>query len=58
MLDLPNLTPEKVAEETDNPLGRVGQPAEIAAAILYLAGPGGTLMTGQTLCPSGGAVML
>lgn len=58
MLDIPNIPPEKLAEETDNPLGRVGQPEEIAAAILFLVGPGGTLMTGQTICPSGGAVML
>lgn len=58
MLDLPNLPADKLADELDNPLVRVGQPEEIAAAILFLAGPGGTLMTGQTLCPSGGAVML
>lgn len=58
MLDLPNLAPDKLAAELTNPLGRVGQPEEIAAAILFLAGPGGTLMTGQTICPSGGAVML
>ena len=58
MLDFDNMTPEMAALETANPLGRVGQPEEIAAAILFLAGPGGTLMTGQTICPSGGAVML
>lgn len=58
MLDLQNMQPEKLAMELDNPLKRVGQPEEIAAAILFLAGPGGTLMTGQTVCPSGGAVML
>ena len=58
MLDLSNMPPQKQAEETANPLGRVGRPEEIAAAILFLAGPGGTLMTGQTVCPSGGAVML
>lgn len=58
MLGLEDMAPEKVALETANPLGRVGQPEEIAAAILFLAGPGGTLMTGQTICPSGGAVML
>ena len=58
MLDLANIPKEKLAGELDNPLVRVGQPEEIAAAILFLAGPGGTLMTGQTVCPSGGAVML
>lgn len=58
MLDLENMPSETLALELDNPLQRVGQPEEIAAAILFLAGPGGTLMTGQTVCPSGGAVML
>ena len=58
MLDMAGMTPEELALECANPLGRVGRPDEIAAAILYLAGPGGTYMTGQTICPSGGAVML
>lgn len=58
MLDLPNMPPELLALELDNPLKRIGQPEEIAAAILFLTGPGGTLMTGQTVCPSGGAVMV
>ncbi|MFK7942243.1 MAG: SDR family NAD(P)-dependent oxidoreductase [Paracoccaceae bacterium] len=58
MLDMGNLVAGTLATEIANPLGRVGQPEEIAAAILFLAGPGGTLMTGQTMCPSGGAVML
>lgn len=58
MLDAANMAPEKLAMETANPLGRIGQPEDIAAAMLYLAGPGGAYMTGQTLCPSGGAVML
>lgn len=58
MLDMPNMSAELLAQELDNPLQRVGQPGEIASAILFLAGPGGTLMTGQTVCPSGGAVML
>ena len=58
MLDLPNMPPDVLMQELDNPLARIGQPEEIAAAILFLAGPDGTLMTGQTICPSGGAVML
>lgn len=58
MLDLPKMSTDMLAEELDNPLKRVGRPSEIASAILFLAGPGGTLMTGQTICPSGGAVML
>ncbi|MGD1925073.1 MAG: SDR family NAD(P)-dependent oxidoreductase [Paracoccaceae bacterium] len=58
MLDAANMTVQEMSMETSNPLGRIGQPEEVASAILFLAGPGGTLMTGQTICPSGGAVML
>ncbi|QDU67531.1 3-oxoacyl-[acyl-carrier-protein] reductase [Engelhardtia mirabilis] len=36
------------------PLGRVGAPEEIAAAVAFLAGPGGDYITGQTLVVDGG----
>ncbi|MEX1023790.1 MAG: 3-oxoacyl-[acyl-carrier-protein] reductase [Planctomycetota bacterium] len=36
------------------PLGRVGEAAEIAAAVDYLCGPGGAYVTGQTLVVDGG----
>ncbi|MBW8302033.1 MAG: glucose 1-dehydrogenase [Hydrogenophaga sp.] len=39
------------------PLRRVGQPHEIAAAVLFLAGPGGAFMTGQTLVIDGGTLI-
>jgi len=39
------------------PLGRLGGPEEIAAAVEYLAGPGGAYITGQTLVVDGGAHM-
>lgn len=58
MLWAENMSAEALAQETQNPLGRIGTPAEIAAAILFLATPGASFMTGQTICPSGGAVML
>ena len=38
------------------PLGRKGLPEEIAAAVRYLAGPGGAYVTGQTLHVNGGKV--
>ena len=38
-------------------LGRIGRPEEIAAAALFLAGPGATFMTGQCISPNGGAAM-
>ena len=39
------------------PLGRLGDPADIAAAVLYLAGPGGGYVTGETLNVNGGMLM-
>jgi 3-oxoacyl-[acyl-carrier protein] reductase len=36
------------------PLGRLGAPEDIAAAVEYLAGPGGAYITGQTLIVDGG----
>jgi len=36
------------------PLGRIGDPEEIARAVLFLAGPGGAYITGQTLVVDGG----
>ena len=39
------------------PLGRLGQPEEIAATALLLAGPGGSYYAGACLSPNGGDVM-
>lgn len=39
------------------PLGRLGQPEEIAATALLLAGPGGSYYCGACLSPNGGDVM-
>ena len=44
-------------KETRIPLARIGQPEEVAAAAVYLAGPGASYMTGQTIGPNGGSVM-
>ncbi|MEU6538682.1 SDR family NAD(P)-dependent oxidoreductase [Streptomyces sp. NPDC047000] len=39
------------------PLGRVGEPAEVAHAVLYLASGASSFTTGQILRPNGGAAM-
>ncbi|MCW2278168.1 beta-ketoacyl-ACP reductase [Heliophilum fasciatum] len=39
------------------PMGRFGQPEEIAPAALFLASPEASYITGQTLCIDGGLVM-
>ena len=38
-------------------LGRLGEPREIAATALFLAGPGASYFTGQVLSPNGGMVI-
>ena len=40
------------------PLGRKGEPEEIAAAVRFLCGPASSFMTGQTLHVNGGQMML
>jgi 3-oxoacyl-[acyl-carrier protein] reductase len=57
MLGPESTSPETLAIESNNPLGRIGRPEEIAAAAVFLAGPGATFMTGQCVSPNGGAVM-
>ena len=39
------------------PLRRLGEPADIAAAVLYLASPGAVYVTGETLSVNGGMYM-
>jgi 3-oxoacyl-[acyl-carrier protein] reductase len=39
------------------PLGRVGSPSDVAAAVAYLAGPGAAYVTGQVLRVNGGLFM-
>jgi 3-oxoacyl-[acyl-carrier protein] reductase len=38
-------------------LGRLGQPADVAAVVRFLAGPGASYITGQTIVVDGGMVM-
>ena len=57
MLGIESTSPETLAKESMNPLGRVGRPEEIAAAAVFLVGPAATFMTGQCVSPNGGAAM-
>lgn len=51
-------TAEKVADFGDHvPLGRAGQPSEVAPAYVFLASEDASYMTGQVLHPNGGAVV-
>jgi len=58
LLGFDRLTPLQRADETANPLGRIGRPEEVAAAVVFLAGPGATLFTGQCLGANAGAAMI
>jgi NAD(P)-dependent dehydrogenase (short-subunit alcohol dehydrogenase family) len=50
--------PEKVAKfGSDVPLGRAGEPAEVAPAYVFLASADSSYMTGQVLHPNGGEIV-
>lgn len=53
---LPPETMRRVIDET--PLGRIGEPHEIAGVIRFLLSEESSFMTGQTVVASGGRVML
>jgi 3-oxoacyl-[acyl-carrier protein] reductase len=46
------------AKAAELPLGRMGEPHEVAATIAFLASDGASLFVGQTLGPNSGDVML
>ena len=48
-------TKRGLAAET--PIGRLGTPADVAASVLFLAGEGGSFITGQVISPNGGFVV-
>ena len=57
LLNFAGMTPALKVLETSMPLGRIGRPEEIAPAVVWLAGPGASYVTGQTIGVNGGAVM-
>jgi len=55
---LAGLSGEELAELADSiPLGRLGRPEEVAAAVVYLASPAAAYLTGQVISPNGGMAM-
>lgn len=57
LLGFAAMNAEQKALETANPMRRIGQPEEVAAAVVFLAGPTATFFTGQCLGANGGAAM-
>ena len=46
----------QIDKKLSNPAGRPGSDQDMAATILYLAGPGGVFLNGQVLYPDGGNI--
>ena len=56
---IPGGMPEEEVEDfgSGSPMGRAGQPWEVATSYLFLASSDGSYMTGQTLHPNGGMIV-
>jgi 2-hydroxycyclohexanecarboxyl-CoA dehydrogenase len=53
------LRPEQIQRrEQQNPMGRIGRPEDVAAAVAFFASPEAGYITGQTLSVNGGSVRL
>ena len=50
-------TAQRDALQTQIPLGRLGEPADVAAAVAFLAGDAGQYITGETIHVNGGLYM-
>jgi len=50
----PNVRSPKKTIATQNPVGRIDTPEEIASAVLWLSSPGAAFTTGQDIIVDGG----
>ncbi|SDT18428.1 3-oxoacyl-[acyl-carrier protein] reductase [Halopseudomonas xinjiangensis] len=57
MVSPANMSAEWIAREVAIPAGRLGQPAEVAAAVCFLLSSEASFFTGQILGPNGGSWM-
>jgi len=57
LLGFDRLTREQRELELDNPMHRIGRPEEVAHAIVFLASPHSTFITGHCLNVDGGSAM-
>lgn len=57
LLNFSAMNASQQALETNNPLGRIGRPEEVAEAVLFLASRATGFITGQCISVDGGAAM-
>jgi NAD(P)-dependent dehydrogenase (short-subunit alcohol dehydrogenase family) len=50
--------PKSYAGATMPPVGRIGTPADVANAVVFLADPSSSYITGQSILVNGGSLML